>query len=128
DDTRHTRAIVEPEYELTTAILRRRLTLDLGQPRDDAARERRPKLLRQVGHRLEIHDALAIDPGRELTSAIARRAELDRKVFHLGRQHSDEVLRGHRTKNNTAIALQNRRPVARAIANERLCCRAVSAL
>src|SRR5262249_8837482 len=105
---RHPCTIVEPEHDLAAAILRRRLTLDVRQPRDDTRRECRPKLLRQVGHGLEVHDTLAIDPCRKLASAIARRAELCREVFHLRRQHSYEVLSGHRTKNNTVIVLQNR--------------------
>src|SRR5213076_62192 len=42
-----------------------------------------------------------IDPRGKLPTAIAGGAELDREVFELGGQHSDEVPDGHRTKNNT---------------------------
>src|SRR5207248_1719702 len=86
---------------LTTAVLRRRLTLDLGKRDDRAPGECRAEVLRQIGHRLQIDDALAIDPRGKLPTAIAGGAELDREVFELGGQHSDEVPDGHRTKNNT---------------------------
>src|SRR6266403_1368070 len=80
-------------------------TLDPRQRGDGPLGEGRPELLRQVGHRVEVDDALAIDPRGELAPAIARGAKLHREVLQLGGQHSDEVRGGHRTKNNTVIAL-----------------------
>src|SRR5439155_22335684 len=72
-----------------------------GKRDDRAPGECRAEVLRQIGHRLQIDDALAIDPRGKLPTAIAGGAELDREVFELGGQHSDEVPDGHRTKNNT---------------------------
>src|SRR5438132_5400230 len=102
---RHAAAVVEAEDELAAAVLRRRLALDLRQRGDGTLGDGGPELPWQVAHRVEIDDALAIDPRGELAATIARGAQLHREVFHLGRQHSDEVGGGHRTKNNTVLAL-----------------------
>src|SRR5262249_20715440 len=91
------------EDELAAAVRRRRLALGLRHLDDDALGERLAEILRQIGHRLEVEDRLAVDPHRELAAAIARCAELHREILQLGRQEPDEVYARHEMEDITSM-------------------------
>ena len=58
----------------------------------------------------EVDHTFAVDPARQLPAAIARGAQLDGDVLHLGRQHSDQVRERHGTKNNTCSGAASSTP------------------
>ncbi len=89
-------AVAQAKDQLPAAVQRRRDTLDLRQRHLGTLGERSAELPGQIRHRLEVEDALPVEPGGELTAAIPRCTELDREVFHLGREEANQIDAGHR--------------------------------
>src|SRR3989442_1388215 len=85
--------VAQTEDELSAAVLGGGDALGLRDVNGDPLGEPGADVLREITHRVEVENALAIDPRRELAPARPRRAQLDREIFELIRQETDEIHR-----------------------------------
>ena len=77
--------VAQTEDELSAAVLGGGDALGLRDVNGGPLGEPGAEVLREITHRVEVEDALAIDPRRELAPAVPRRAQLDREIFELAR-------------------------------------------
>src|SRR5439155_2645505 len=85
--------VAQTEDELSAAVLGGGDALGLRDVNGGPLGEPGAEVLREITHRVEVEDTLAIDPRRELAPAVPRRAQLDREIFELARQETDEIHR-----------------------------------
>ena len=109
----HARAVGQTEDQLAAAVLGRRRRLDLRQRGLRRLGQARTEVPRQVGHGVEVDDALAIDPGRDLAAPVARGAQRPSKIFEGGREGSDEIRARHRREEYHGISARTFSPRSR---------------